>query len=146
MLEHNAHFAAEITAQLDAPDNDQAPVTNGLKPSGNPGYQFPARVWGAMFACYGIFFLAILIATGGSAYARFAIIVSVLYTVMYFGVARIIAKLGGPEVASPLDGGKPLQTWTGPMSAGSVYSQVLIVPFVLALFGFGMAVIIGVIA
>lgn len=146
MFEQNTHLAAEITAVSDMAEDQERPAASLPRSTGNPGYQLPARVWGTMLACYGIFFLAIFAATGSSGHARFAIIVSVLYTAMYFGVARIIAKIGGQEARSPLDRGQSLQTDTGPMNKGAVYSQVLIVPMVLVLFGVGMAVIIGIAA
>ena len=49
------------------------------------------------------------------------------------------------EKASPLDRGAKSSTWTGWMGAGSVHAQVLVVPVVLAIFGIGIATIIGVI-
>ena len=98
-----------------------------------------------MVASYAVFFIAIYLATGNSGHARFAIVVSVLYTAMFFGLARIGAKLPGREKASPLDRGAKLSTWTGWMGAGSVHAQVLVVPVVLAIFGIGIATIIGVI-
>ena len=107
----------------------------------NHGFQFPRRLWGAMFACYAIFFAAIFLATGGSGPARFAIVVSALYTVVYFGVARIGARQAGREVGSPLDRGQPLATWTGPMSARAVYGQVLVVPIALVVFSVGVALV-----
>lgn len=146
MFEHNAHIAAEISAEQEVVEADGSVAENRQMLPCNAGYQFPAAVWGGMFAFYGIFFVAIFAATGGSGYARFAIVVSALYTVMYFGVARIIARQGGRRDISPLDQGQPLQTWTGPMSSKAVYSQVLIVPLVLAIFGIGMAIIIGLVA
>lgn len=112
-------------------------------PVKNAGFEFPARLWGAMIACYAVFFAAITAATGGSGTARFAIVISILYTAMYFGLARIGARQAGPEARSPLDLNKPLMTWTGPMNAGSVYSQVLVVPMTLAIFGTGIALIVA---
>ena len=110
--------------------------------SGNPGFQFPPRVWGAMLLCYAIFFGTIFMATGGSGHARFAIAVSVLYTAMYFGLGRVFARQAGPEDASPIDRTGILPTNTGPMSAGSVYAQVLVVPLALVLFGIAIATIV----
>lgn len=107
----------------------------------NPGFELPSRLWGAMFACYAAFFLAIFGATGGSGHARFAIVISILYTIMFFGLARLGSQQAGPEARSPLDRGLPLMTWTGAMDSRSVFSQVLVVPVVLALFGTGIAVI-----
>ncbi|MXP09692.1 hypothetical protein [Pseudoblastomonas halimionae] len=108
---------------------------------GNPGYQLPSRVWHTMFACYAVFFTALAVATGGSGKALFAIVVSALYTTIYFGVASIGAGQAGREETSPLERGEPLQTWTGPMNAISVYAQILVVPLAVAGFGIGVATI-----
>lgn len=101
----------------------------------NAGFQLPRNLWVSMLTCYAVFFAAIAVATGGSGAARFAIIVSVLYTAMYFGVASIGARQAGPESKSPLEQGKMLDTWTGPMDKKAVYGQILIVPFAVAIFG-----------
>lgn len=108
----------------------------------NHGFQLPRRLWMTMLGCYAVFFGALAVATGASGAARFAIVVSVLYTLVFFGVARIGARQAGAEERSPLDRGKALQTWTGPMDAKAVYGQVLIVPMAVA----GFAVAISVIA
>lgn len=107
----------------------------------NPGFQLPRSIWISMFGAYAAFFVAILIATGGSGHAVFAIAVSAIYTAIYFGAARIAARQAGPEDVSPLDRGEPLETWTGPMDATSVYSQILIVPACVTLFGLAVLVI-----
>jgi len=101
----------------------------------NKGFELPRSVWFSMLGCYAMFFAAITAATGGSARALFAIVVSIIYTLIYFGVAKIGAKQAGPESPSPLNRGKSLQTWAGPMEAASVYGQVLVVPFAIAFFG-----------
>ena len=108
----------------------------------NAGFQLPARVWQIMLSCYGIFFFAIFLATGGSTAARFAIVVSVLYTAMYFGVARLGARQAGREETSPLDCGGKLPTWTGPMDRKAVFAQVLVVPATVSLFGIGILIIV----
>lgn len=108
----------------------------------NAGFQLPARVWQIMLSCYGIFFFAIFLATGGSAAARFAIVISVLYTAMYFGVARLGARQAGREKTSPLDCGGKLPTWTGPMDRRAVFAQVLVVPATVSLFGVGILIIV----
>ena len=130
---------------LHALDSAVSPVAAPPVAPDNAGYQLPSHIWAMMVASYAVFFIAIYLATGNSGHARFAIVVSVLYTAMFFGLARIGAKLPGREKASPLDRGAKLSTWTGWMGAGSVHAQVLVVPVVLAIFGIGIATIIGVI-
>ncbi len=106
------------------------------------GFQLPRGVWTTMLTCYATFFAALFAATGGSGTARFAIAICVLYTAVYFGVARICARQAGVESRSPLEQGKSLPTWTGPMDRKGVYGQILIVPLTVALFGIGALAII----
>ena len=131
---------AVAECELHALDNvlqpNSAPVS-----SPNRGFELPRRLWGMMFTCYALFFVMIGAATGGSTASRFAIVVSIIYTAIYFGVARIGAKQAGPEARSPLEEGKSLQTWAGPMDAVAVYGQVLIVPFAIALFGCAILIV-----
>lgn len=145
MFDYNLHLAEQVEHEVLAQDVACSEVGVSPRPEAKPGFQFPPRVWGLMLASYAVFFVAIFAATGGSGHARFAIVISVLYTAMFFGVARIGAGIGGPERLSPLDRGQPLQTWTGPMDSRSAYAQVLVVPMVIALFGIGIAAIIAVI-
>ena len=110
------------------------------------GFQIPARIWGAMFACYGLFFAAIIAATGEGGHARFAIVISILYTSMYFGMARILSRLAGKQPKSPLDtqgrSDEPvLQTCSGPMNGRAVAAQILVVPIALVIFAVGFLVV-----
>jgi len=106
------------------------------------GFQLPGWVWGAMVSCYATFFLLITLATGHGGHARMAIVISVLYTLMFFGTAFILAGLGGKDRTRPLArAGSYLQTWCGPMSRKAVAGQVLIVPIAMVLFGIGIATV-----
>jgi hypothetical protein len=102
------------------------------------GFEIPQRIWSAMLACYGVFFVAIFAATGQGGHAQMAIVISLLYTAVYFGVARILAKQAGPQPSSSLDRAGILQTFYGPMTEKAVAAQMLIVPFGLALFAIGI--------
>lgn len=127
--------------ELAALDSQQIPPASALAAPGNPGFQLPRGVWIAMLGCYAVFLAAVLLATRGSREALFAIVISALYTLVYFGVARIGARQAGAEDPSPLTRGKPLATWTGPMDAKAVYGQVLIAPLAVALFGIAVLAI-----
>lgn len=136
-FETSGECELEIAALSHLPLTTLAPVASPI----NKGFEFPRRVWLGMLACYAVFFTAIFAATGGGGYAAFSIAISVAYTVIYFGVARIAARQAGPEDTSPLDRGQPLQTWTGPMDSTAVYAQVLVVPAAVAAFGLGILTI-----
>lgn len=106
------------------------------------GFEFPGWIWSAMFGCYAIFFLFITLATGRDGQALFAIIISALYTTMYFSTAAVLASLKGRERPSPLSRGKFLQTYTGPMNLPAVAGQVLAIPVALAIFAIAVTIII----
>ncbi len=104
-------------------------------------FELPRAIWIAMIGSYAVFLAALLGATGGSR-AAFAIVISVVYVAMFFGVARVMLGQANPQPTSPLDrsGGK-LQSLYGPLGRMEVYTQVLIVPFAVAAFGIAISVI-----
>lgn len=118
---------------------DEAPIAAPSKPDPRPivqpGFQLPASIWTMMGACYVIFFGAMAGLAADSGFALFMVLISALYTLMYFATGTILAALPGNLGRSPLDEGRPLPTWTGPMGKSAVMGQVLIVPFGIALFG-----------
>ena len=128
-----AEAGTDCEVELCALESVIPPIPVVVAPQNN-GFELPRSLWIGMLGCYAVFFAAIATATSGSGRALFAIVVSIIYTAIYFGVARIGAKQAGREHPSPLSRGKPLHTWTGPMDAASVYGQVLIVPFAIACF------------
>ncbi|MGH6652794.1 MAG: hypothetical protein ACREB7_16845 [Sphingopyxis sp.] len=100
------------------------------------GFQLPGWIWRSMFACYAIFFLGIGAATGRDTATLFMLVISALYALMYFATAGILHAQKGPERASPLERiGGVLDTWTGPMDAGTVAAQILAVPAGFAFLG-----------
>ncbi len=130
---------ADVSADKPLPPDHE---TSGVQ----HGFQFPAWIWGAMLGCYAIFFLSVTLATGSGGRAVFAIVVSMLYTAMYFGLATVLSSIKGHEKPSPLAQGRPLQTWTGPMSASAVAGQVLAIPLALVVFGIGILLIVALVA
>jgi len=106
-----------------------------------PGFQLPMSVWLLMCGCYVVFFGGMTALVSGSGFALFMVAISILYAVMFFGTGTVLANLSGIRGSSPLDRGEALPTWCGPMSRGSVYGQVLIVPAGIALFGMAVAII-----
>ena len=104
--------------------------------------QMPRWIWGTMLLCFGIFFSGLIAATGRDGEALFALVISIGYTAMYFGSARIMLSVSPPRKSSAFARGlAPLQTWTGPMETTAVAAQLLTVPACLALFGIAVAVI-----
>jgi hypothetical protein len=106
-----------------------------------PGFQLPAKVWAMMIGCYAVFLGGMAALVAGSGYAMFMVVISILYTLVFFTTSTLLANLAGEQDKSPLDRGQALPTWCGPMSSGAVYGQVLIVPAGIALFGTAVAVI-----
>lgn len=105
-------------------------------------FELPRWMWGAMATAYSVFFGGLAIATAHSGPAIFALSISLGYTFMYFGTARILAGVRPGEGKSDFARGvAPLMTWTGPMHRNAVAAQVLVVPACLALFGTSFAVL-----
>ncbi len=106
-------------------------------------FELPTGVWRVMFACYAVFLIALLAATGG-ARAGFAIAVSAIYVTMFFGTAKVMLGQGPKQPGSPLNNsGGRLQTIYGPLARSEVFGQVLIVPAAVAFFGIAVAVVIA---
>lgn len=117
------------------------PEADATRPVVQAGFQLPAQIWFLMVGCYVIFFGAMAALSWASRFATFMVVISILYTVMFFATGSVLAGLQGPGGRSPLDRGQALPTWCGPMSRGAVYGQVLIVPAGIALFGASVALI-----
>ena len=105
------------------------------------GFEVPPAIWSAMVACYALFLVLLLAATGG-AHAAFAIAISAVYVAMFFGTARTMLRQAPPQPRSPLasHGGR-LATLFGPLGRGEVVAQMLVVPGAVVLFGAAVLVI-----
>ncbi len=137
-MEGGQAVAAEIMAEMESlPKGYDAP-SHEIRT-----FELPASVWSVMFASYAIFFAALFIATGQGAAAIFALVISMGYTVMYFGTAAILNNVSAKErkllpVAEPNDG---METQTGWMDRTAVNAQILTVPILLAVFACAFAII-----
>lgn len=106
------------------------------------GFQIPGWIWSTMIASYAVFFLAIAVATGRDGAARFAIVISIGFAVVYFSLAAILASVKGRERRSPIAvPSGMLQTYCGAMSRGAVAAQILTVPACLAFFALAILTI-----
>lgn len=132
MLEER-QLPVEAETEAAAPDAPAIPevVRGHPRPE---GFQVPADIWFAVFACYAVFFTAIALATGGSGPARMVLAISGLFILAYFTVASILAALAGVD-RKTVDHARPLHTIYGPLSLSEVRIQLLTVPFALVLFG-----------
>lgn len=132
------HDPPSIVPTLEVNDNDVgAPPREGERQM----FEMPRNGWWAMVACYGIFLAVLLGATGG-AHATFAIAISLIYVIMFFGTARAVLRQAPPQLPNALDrAGGALQTASGPLSHQEVVGQVLIVPGAVALFGAAIGVL-----
>ena len=119
-------------SDLPAPSHNDPYETSGVQ----AGFQLPRWVWHALFASYAVFFLGLAVATGRDLATIFALLISLLYMVMFFGTAKVLHGVKGRENGSPLDRpGGVLQTSTGPMDSHSVAGQILAVPLGFAFLG-----------
>ena len=127
-----------IVPPIEVNDND---VSAQPREGERKMFELPANIWIAMVGCYGIFLAALLAATGGAS-ATFAIAISAVYVVMFFGTARALLRQAPPQPRSPLErSGAVLSTAFGPVGHGEVLAQVLIVPAAVAFFGIAIAII-----
>ncbi len=105
-------------------------------------FGIPLVIWGSMAFSYALFFGGLILGTGHDGRAMFMIVISVLYTLMYFGTAFALNSLGRSEARQNSQWIKGrFDTHTGFMSFGSVFGQMLIVPIMFAVFGLAIAVI-----
>jgi hypothetical protein len=127
-----AVHAAEVN------DNDDAPQ---LLAGEARHFEIPARLWGAMIACYGVFFAAMFAAIGGG-YATLVLVVSLFFVAMFFGTTKVMLDQGPVQARSPLDGpNRALPTLAGALREREVAAQMLIVPACVAFFGIAILVI-----
>ncbi len=137
--------------EFDLPDCVDAGVLAILHPAAaaprhvqpeNNDLEMPRWIWRAMLGCYGVFFTGLLLATGHDRGAQFMLLISVLYTLMYFGNAKMLLGQNPARTPSPFARGiAPLRTRTGPMDTTTVAAQVLTVPACFALFGVALVAI-----
>jgi len=139
MLLDENNLAVQSTEFLEPESYDApAPVQPETRTFG-----IPSTIWSVMGASYALFFLGLLLGTGHDGKAVFMIAISVLYTLMYFGTAFALNQLGLAKRRAAKNqwvNGK-FDTFTGPMTFGSVFGQMLIVPIMFAAFGIAIAVI-----
>ena len=124
-----------------AEDNDNEHARAAPRVGEQVGFEIPPAIWGAMVACYALFLVLLLAATGG-AHAAFAIAISAVYVAMFFGTARAMLRQAPPQPRSPLTSyGGRLATLYGPLGRGEVVAQMLVVPGAVVLFGVAVLVI-----
>lgn len=137
-MEGGQAVAAELVAEMqDIPQQCRTP-THEIRTFG-----LPRSVWSGMFASYAIFFAALIVATGRDTATIFALVISMAYTVMYFGTAAILNGVSSSErkavqLSEQLGG---IETHTGWLDSTAAYAQILMVPMLLAVFACAFAVI-----
>ncbi len=113
---------------------DSAAAPRPARYSESSSFGLPGWMWGLFFGSYAVFFAALALATARDGYTIFAVVVSVLYTAMFFGTNAVMQALG-KRSPQPFERGEPvLDTWTGPMSTTTVAAQVLTIPILFAFF------------
>lgn len=140
---YEKNFAAEVhlTFTNQSPDVVASGSAGAIVQPEKTDLEMPKSIWIAMFAGYVVFFAGLIAATARDNGTIFVIIISILYSLIYFGVASVLFNQNRPEQASLFARGLgPLATYTGSMDKGAVVGQVLTIPACLALFGVTMAI------
>lgn len=140
-MRYNPDFAAE--ARVVAP-GELAQLLDAASPfrPAHSDFEMPRWIWGVMLSGYAVFFAGLIAATAGQAGAVFAIVISILYTAMFFGAAFVLANQDKRQAGEFTKGpGGKLATSTGPMGLGAVASQMLVIPILLGFFGVAIAII-----
>lgn len=137
-IESSHEATAEVLADAPAIAHGRNSPTHEIRT-----FELSGSVWKAMFACYAIFFGALILATGHSTAALFALVVSIGYTIVYFGTASILNRVSAPERATlaKVNSVTGMHTNTGWMSNNSVNAQILVVPVSLVIFACSFAFI-----
>jgi len=137
-MEGGQAITAEITAEMqDLSERYRAPSHESRN------FELPASVWVTMFGSYALFFTALFVATGHGTAAIFALVISIAYTVMYFGTAAVLNNVSAAERKSlpPAHATGGIETQTGWMDYTAAYAQILTVPILLAVFACCFAII-----
>ena len=136
-----------VAAETGAVEYDQMPRQRVVVAAHRTGeartFELPMSVWYAMFVSYAVFFGSLLAVTGTDASALFMIVISVGYTVMYFGTAAVMNSVSPQTPIADAYG--DIDTFTGPMSFGAAAAQILTVPILVAFFGCVTAIIYAVV-
>lgn len=106
-------------------------------------FDLPKSIWWVMFLAYAVFFTAITVATGNDRSTLFVLVISIGYTVMYFGTAAALNSVGSNERPATIQG--DIETATGKLRYHAAFAQILTVPILLAFFGCAIAVISAVV-
>jgi hypothetical protein len=137
-IEGGQAVTAEITAEMQNLPPRYPPASHESRT-----FELPASVWVVMFASYAVFFAALFIATGHGAAAIFALVISIAYTIMYFGTAAVLNNVSAAErkTLPAVEASGGIETQTGWMDNNAAYVQILIVPIVLAAFACAFVII-----
>lgn len=106
-------------------------------------FEFSNTMYGVMFACYAIFFTTLMASLGKGTYAVFVIAVSIAFAIMYFGLMTILnhVNVTARSAIPDHEAHSGIQTYTGWLSNGAAYAQILTVPILFALFACVFAII-----
>ncbi len=126
-----------VAAETGAVEYDQMPrervVIAAHRTGESSTFELPISVWYTMYISYAVFFGALLAVTGSDRGALFMIVISMGYTVMYFGTAAALNMVGqqAPVAANHDD----IDTYTGLLGYNAAIAQILTVPVLVAFFG-----------
>lgn len=108
-------------------------------------FDLPGSIWMVMLLSYAVFFGGLALAVGGSLDALGAVVISVCFAIMYFGVATIMVRIArshrteGSPRTDPAS--RSIETLTGTLPFGAAAAQILTVPILFGFFALAIAII-----
>lgn len=101
----------------------------------------------SVLAIFTYMFLVIAVTFASDAQASFMVVISAVYTVMYFGTPIVMTRIGGipffdgTRWSDYLD--STIDTYTGPLTGRQIWQQICMIPGALALATTGICLIIA---
>lgn len=137
LMNHNILAAQTDVTEYDLPADSALIAAH--RTSEPRTFELPMSIWSAMFVSYAVFFGALLMVTGTDTSSVFAIVISIGYTMMYFGTAALLNNVSSALPVADAYG--DIDTFTGRIGFVPAAAQILTVPILVALFGVVTAII-----
>lgn len=141
-FERAGHVVSEHAGELHK-HLTKAKMTDDYQSHEVRNFELSNTMYIVMFACYAVFFTTLMASLGKGTYAVFVITVSIAFAIMYFGLMTVLNHVNATaRSAIPAHSANSgIETYTGWLSNGAAYAQILTVPILFAFFACVFAII-----